>query len=436
VYLDVTAARNPGLIRAAASLHTQDLLPANTYVVDLDAIRENARHMAAEADRVGLRLYLMTKHYNRNPLVTQAALAAGMQSTVGVEAADAFYLSRFGLPVGHVGHLVQIPRGNLRSVLAMRPEIMTIFSIEKARQVSEAAVSLGLVQDVMFRVRAQGDIIYPNEEGGVAEQDITAAARALASLPGVRLTGLTTFPATLFNPTSARVETTNNFDAMLRAAEDLRGMGVDLTQINTPGASSTIGFETVAKAGGTHAEPGHALTGTTPSVLYPEAGAPEKPAMVYLSEVSHLYDGRGYVIGGGFYACDAPAVIGDDSQYHTPEWQPQAFVGRRPESLTEQKVPVDKGSFFGRVNNATDYYGGTLVPDGSADIRVGDTVIYGFRAQAFTTRANVAVVDNVDGEPRLLGIFDRSLNLLDRDGFPLPDSVDRVRDMLSQAAAS
>jgi hypothetical protein len=97
----------------------------------------------------------------------------------------------------------------------------------------------------------------------------------------------------------------------------------------------------------------------------------------------------------------------------------------------DQKVPVDKGSFFGRVNNATDYYGGTLVPDGPADIRVGDTVIYGFRPQAFTTRANVAVIENVDGEPRVLGIFDRALNLLDENGYPLADTVDRVRDLMA-----
>jgi predicted amino acid racemase len=431
VYLDTIAALNPGLVKAAAQLHAEDVLAANTYVIDLDAIRQNAELMAREAERVGIELYLMTKHYNRNPLVTHAALSAGIGSTVGVEVADAFYLQRFGLPIGHVGHLVQIPRGNLRSVLSMRPEVMTIFSVEKAKQVSEVATTLGQVQDILLRVRADGDIIYPNEEGGIWEGELEAAARTIATYEGVRIVGVTTFPATLFNPSTAQVEVTVNFPVILRAAERLTGMGFDIRQINTPGASSTIGFEAVAKAGGTHAEPGHALTGTTPSVLFPEAKSPEKPAILYLNEVSHLFDGKGYVFGGGFYACDAPAVIGDDTKYHTSEWLPQAFVGRAPETITEQKVPVDKGSFFGRVNNATDYYGGTLVPDGPADIRVGDTVIYGFRPQAFTTRAQVAVVENVDSEPRVLGIFDRALNLLDSDGFPLPDTVDRVRDAMA-----
>jgi predicted amino acid racemase len=434
MYLDTTATRNPGLIKAAAMLHAEDVLAANTYVVDLDAIKHNAKIMAREAKQVGIQLYLMTKHYNRNPLVTHAALSAGIGSTVGVEVADALSLSRFGLPVGHVGHLVQIPRGNLRAVLAMRPEVMTVFSVEKAKQISDIAVSLGQVQDILLRIRVPGDIIYPNEEGGIWERELEAAARVIASYPGVRISGVTSFPATLFNPRTAKVEMTGNFPGMLRAAERLSALGFDIRQINTPGASATIGFKVVAAAGGTHAEPGHALTGTTPQVLYPEAHSPEKSAIVYLSEVSHLFEGKGYVFGGGFYACDAPAVIGDDTKYHTAEWRPHAFVGRKPENIMEQKIPVDKGSFFGRTNNATDYYGGTLLPNGSADIRVGDTVIYGFRPQAFTMRANVAVIENVDGEPRVRGVFDRSLNLIDENGYPRPDTVDRVRDQLGPLA--
>lgn len=431
MYLDATVARNPGLITAAARLHATDVLAANTYVVDLDAIKHNADVMAREAERVGIMLYLMTKHYNRNPLVTHAALNEGIGSTVAVEAQDAFYLSRFGLPVGHVGHLVQIPRGNLRSVISMHPEIMTVFSVEKAKQISDAAVGLGCVQDIVIRVRADGDIIYPNEEGGIWEDDLDSAARTIGGYEGVRIVGVTTFPATLFNPKTEQQEATVNFDTILRAAEKLSSLGCDVRQINAPGASATIGFDVVAEKGGTHAEPGHALTGTTPQVLAPGANSPERSAIVYLNEVSHVFEGKGYVFGGGFYACDTGALIGDDKKYHGSEWNPHAFVGRKPETIMEQKVPVDKGSFFGRTWNATDYYGGTLLPEGPADIRVGDTVVYGFRPQAFTTRANVAVIENVDGEPRVLGVFDRALNLLDGDGYPQPDTVELVRGQLA-----
>jgi predicted amino acid racemase len=288
-----------------------------------------------------------------------------------------------------------------------------------------------MVQDIIFRVRADGDIIYPNEEGGIWEHDLDAAARTVSGYPGVRITGVTSFPATLFNPGTARMETTQNFPGMLRAAARLTAMGFDISHINAPGASAAIGFGVVAEAGGTEAEPGHALTGTTPQVLSPDAHSPEKSAMVYLNEVSHLFGGRAYVFGGGFYACDTGGMLGDDSRYRGRAWTPHAFVGRKPETIMDQKVPVDKSSFFGRADNATDYYGGTLIPEGPSDIRVGDTVIYGFRPQAFTTRANVAVVESVDGEPRVLGIFDRALNLIDERGYPYPDTVDRVRDQLA-----
>ncbi|HEV7907650.1 MAG TPA: hypothetical protein VGP03_05890, partial [Pseudonocardiaceae bacterium] len=124
MFLDVTARRNPSLIRVAARLQQTGAIPANTYVIDLDTVRENAKAMAAEAERVGIRLYAMTKHYNRNPLVTHAVLQAGLHSTVAVDVQCVQTLRRFGLPVGHVGHLVQIPKHDLRFVLATNPEVM------------------------------------------------------------------------------------------------------------------------------------------------------------------------------------------------------------------------------------------------------------------------------------------------------------------------
>ena len=432
MFLDVTARRNPALIRAAAALQQSGAIPANTYVLDLDTVRANARVMAAEAKRVGIRTYLMTKHYNRNPLITHAALAQGLDSTVAVDVQCVQALRRFDLPVGHVGHLVQIPRHDLPAVLSTRPEVMTIFSVDKARQVSDAAVALGMVQGVMLRVRADGDLIYPNEEGGFWLADLDAAAKEIAQLPGVRIAGVVTFPGTLFDPATRQLEPAPNFQTVLRARDRLTELGFRIDQVNTPGAGSTRGFEMVARLGGTVAEPGHGLTGTTPTHLYDDT-APERPAMVYVSEVSHLFENRAYVVGGGFYACDTPAAVGDDSRFRTRPWEPHAFVGRDPGAILDTRVPVDVGSFFGRTANATDYYGGTLVPAEPVDIRVGDTAVYAFRAQAFTTRAFVAVVSDVETEPRVVGLFDRANNLVDRDGQPYEDTRARVRELTGRA---
>jgi predicted amino acid racemase len=429
MYLDVTAQRNPDLIRAAAELHQRGELPPNSYVIDLDTVTANATVMAEEAERAGVSLYLMTKQFNRNPIVTHAAFMAGIPSAVAVELQCALALARHGLRVGHVGHLVQIPRHSIPTVLAMRPEAWTVYSLDNARLVSEAAVDMGVRQDILVRVRGRDDVMYPNEEGGVWQHELDTFVDAARRLEGVRIVGVTGYPGTGYNPRTNSIEPAVNFGMMRECAERLRELGCEVLQVNAPGASSSRAFQVVADNGGTHAEPGHALTGTTPLHRY-DPSAPERPAMIYLNEVSHVFEGRAYAFGGGFYACDSSPVQGDSSAFDIEPWAPHAFVGRGGGDILDTKVPVDIGSFFGRTRNATDYYGGTLCPEEPVDIRSGDTIVYGFRAQAFTMRANLAVLDRVSTEPRLLGVFDRANNLLDRDGFPYDDSRARVRELM------
>jgi hypothetical protein len=65
-----------------------------------------------------------------------------------------------------------------------------------------------------------------------------------------------------------------------------------------------------------------------------------------------------------------------------------------------------------------DYYA-MLTPGEKA--KVGDTVIFGFRTQAFITRAHVAVVSGIsEGKPVLEGLFDQACNMLDKDYTPVP----------------
>ena len=50
MFLDVIRRRNPRLIEQAIALHQFGQLPANTYVIDLDAVEANARAIAVKAD--------------------------------------------------------------------------------------------------------------------------------------------------------------------------------------------------------------------------------------------------------------------------------------------------------------------------------------------------------------------------------------------------
>src|SRR5437660_1133395 len=124
--------RNPQLLEAALSLHQRGRIPPNTWIIDLDMIVENARILSAEATRLGLTTYLMSKQYSRNPYVSALALAHGLYKIVAVDATCALMAHRYGLPVGHMGHLNQIPHHMVPSLVHMRPEVITVYNLEHA----------------------------------------------------------------------------------------------------------------------------------------------------------------------------------------------------------------------------------------------------------------------------------------------------------------
>ncbi|HDP77563.1 MAG TPA: YhfX family PLP-dependent enzyme, partial [Mesotoga infera] len=66
-FLDTIVRRNPSLIKTAVSMHQNNELPANSVVVDLDMVEENAVKIRDAAAERGIHLYLMTKQFGRNP---------------------------------------------------------------------------------------------------------------------------------------------------------------------------------------------------------------------------------------------------------------------------------------------------------------------------------------------------------------------------------
>jgi predicted amino acid racemase len=432
MFLDNTIKYNPRLIETAVRFHQSGRIPANTYLIDLDAVRRNAARMHEESQRTGVQLYFMTKQFNRNPLVAWGIVKSGIPSAVAVEMQCARFLSRYDVPVGHVGHLVPIPKHEIPHVLSMNPEVITVFNTEKAKQISDAAVELGMVQKLLLRVRGDDDIIFPNEEGGFRLEEIAAGCRSIAAYPGVKVVGVTSYPGVLYNETSGTGEPAENFFSMMKAVEIMRGVGVEIEQINTPGDTSSKMLEVIAGIGGTHGEPGHGLFATTPWHLAEDL--PEIPAMVYVNEISHSFGGKAYVFGGGFYVC---YVTGAEGAYHkfrkSHSWLPNALVGDSPENIFDRKVAVDGKSFLGHDRNATDYLS-SLHPEPGTTLNVGDTAIYGFRAQAFVSRSHTAVVSGLQngGEPKLLGVFDKGNNLLDDRFDPVADSEAAVRELVER----
>ncbi len=389
MFLKPLLERNPQFVQTAVELHQAGRIPANSCVLDLDAIEDNAAGLCREARRLGLTVYAMTKQIGRAPAALTAMTAGGVDGFVAVDMACARPIVRHGHRLGHLGHLVQVPRAEAVEAAGMAAEYWTVFSGNKAAEAAAAAHRLRRSQPMLVRVFADGDEFYPGHEGGVALGDLPSMIDRIADLPGARFAGLTTFPALLFDASTGGARLTPNVETLARAAEIARRHPAcpETLQVNAPGTTSTGVLDLLASAGATQVEPGHGLTGTTP--LHAVRDLPEQPAALYLSEVAHIHQGVPLCFGGGLYV---DPVFGD--------YQVQAVVAHDPSEVSTEPVPVDMPD-----PAAIDYYA-RMHPEGGRTVAEGATVVFGFRVQAFVTRASVVGLAGVSaGEPRVTGVW-------------------------------
>lgn len=381
MFLDVLRRRNPAFLNAVVALHRRGDLPPGSFAIDLDAVAHNAQVIATEAARLGLQVFAMTKQVARNPDVCAAVRAGGIDAAVAVDLECATATHAAGMRLGHLGHLGQIPVHATRAAEALKPSYWTVFNLEKAHAAAAAAADSGRDQALLTRICADRDAFYGGQEGGFPADEVASIADRLDDLDGAHFAGITTFPALLFDPGTQAVLPTPNLKTLERVAASLHDAGRTV-EINGPGTTSTVTLATLAAAGVTQVEPGHGLTGTTP--LHAVQDLAELPAMCFVSEVSHTYGGRAYCFGGGMYV--------------DPVFAPYpirallaADVGAM--RLVDAELPSPE---------TIDYYGQLDV----ADAAVGDTVVFGFRAQAFVTRAWTAGIAGVEAEtPTVAGLY-------------------------------
>ena len=188
--------------------------------------------------------------------------------------------------------------------------------------------------------------------------------------------GVTTFPALLFDCDTLSVLPTPNLKTLARAAELLARAGRSGIEINAPGTTSSAVLAALADAGATQCEPGNGLHGTTP--LHAVRDLPETPSVLYLTEVSHVHAGRSYCFGGGLYI---------DPVF--PEYDVKAVVTPEPATGDDALFSVEI-----LPPSAIDYYG-MIKSDARGRPNPGDSVVFGFRGQAFVTRAFVAGIKGV-----------------------------------------
>lgn len=388
MFLEVIQRRNPKLIEQAIALHQTAKIPANSYVIDLDAVEANARAMTEAARKLGLKLFAMTKQMGRNASFCRALKKGGIDKAVVVDMECARACSRAELAIGHLGHLVQIPRAEADAAAVMAPDYWTVFNNEKAVEAGKATAKTGRRQALLARIFAPGDQFYRGHEGGFDANRVVEVANALDRINGAYFSGITTFPGLLFDPNSRKLEPTRNLGTLGRARDALAKTGRTSIEVNAPGTSSTVAFATLANAGATQVEPGHGLTGTTPLHAFEDLA--ELPAVVYVSEISHFHGSEAYCFGGGLYL---------DPVF--PKYQVKAIVSREPTSSSATLASVDIPP-----PEAIDYYG-MVDATGRVKPNVGDTVVFGFRPQIFVTRAYVVGVSGIgSNRPSVDSIFD------------------------------
>lgn len=366
---------SPELIDYALYLHRRGQLLPDTFVIDIGIIEENAAGILAAAKEKGISLYYMLKQIGRNPLIAHRLDDMGYSGAVAVDFKETLGYLENHIRLGHVGNLVQIPSGLVSTVVAAKPRIITVFSPEKAGEINEAARALNMVQDIQLRVRAADGPCYPGQMAGFTPEELPGVVSAIEALPHVRLSGVCAFPAFLCDVEGKAAKPTENVEAVRQAAGYLRSRGHQIAQVNLSSAICTSTIPLAAEMGATVAEPGHGLTGTTP--LHKNPGQRERVGYLYLTEVSHNVDGRANCYGGGRYP-----------RGHLC----RALCGSSADALTwvgASAVNADNIDYHFELHSTRP---------------VGEAVIMCYRAQAFVSRSNVAVVDA--RRRQLLGIYD------------------------------
>lgn len=382
MFLSQIGKNNPDLISVALEFHRSGKIPPSCFVIDLDMVAKNTQILAQSAYEHKLSLYFITKQVGFNPVFAKAVNKHGILKAVAVDWNEAFSLIKNNIPLGHIGHLVQIPNKYLSPLLRAKPEVITVFSVEKAHQLAQIAQNENLELNLLIRVVDDQDFLYSGQTGGIAYKDLEKSLDTINTFPNIKIAGVTAFPCTIFDISKNKFVPTQNLYTLNKAAETIaKHYRNEQLQINAPGNSCSATFPLIREYGATHAEPGNALTGTTP--LHALCSQPEKPALIHVTEISHEFENTYYCYGGGLYRRSVVT---------------KALVGNDPKKLTEVKV-------ISPEKTSIDYYVG-LKTDGREQFNIGDSVLWSSRAQLFVTRSSVAVVRGIqENNPELVGIY-------------------------------
>lgn len=350
----------------------------DSFVIDVDMFLDNARKMLNTAQQYNLQLFFMLKQIGRNPYIAKKLIEIGYPGAVVVDFKEAQIMMDHQIPIAHAGHLVQIPNNMIDSIIRYGINNVTIYSVEKAKRLNESAKKANCYQNVLIRVVDEEDFLYNGQHAGIHLKDILSFVEDLKKLKHLNFNGLTIFPGFLFNHDNNNFGKTKNIDTLLKAKALLEENGITVNEVNIPSATCSKTIPSIAELGGTSGEPGHGFTGTTPG--HAHLDLEEQPSIVYLSEISHSFNGNSYFYGGG--------------HYFRGHFEDALIINEKDEKSVHKVIPPDAESI--------DYYVGL-----EGDQEIGATVISLFRFQIFVSRSDVVLIEGIqEGKPKIVGIYD------------------------------
>lgn len=380
MYLDNVLKNNEKMLELTMELHQKGEIPVNSWVINLDQIAENAKALSDSAKKNNLSTYLMSKQHNRNPYTNALAIKMGLDKMVAVDFQGALACREYNIPLGHVGHLNQIPRHLVKEIVKLNPDVFTVYNYEHALWINQACEELNTTQDILIRVYNDDDYAFIGQEGGFHVSEVPAFIDRIAGLKNITLAGVTAFPCLMYNCSAEeKIVSTSNVEAINTVLDIFRQKGLEIKQVNMPGNTSSLEMPLLKELGATHVEPGNALLGTSPSHAFRQ-DLPEATAMAYLSEISHFYKDTAYAYGGGCYHTNY-----SDKMY--------AYIGSNwQESKKQGKIYYNHD-----IVQDIDYHM-QFQPGAGQSVKVGDSVVGVYRSQIHMTRSYHVAVSGMHGD--------------------------------------
>lgn len=376
MFLNKVLENNPEFVETVITMHQRGMILPDTYVIDVDQFIENAKNILVEANKKNISLYYMLKQVGHNPYLGRILENIGYKGAVAVDQKEAEVLMKNGLTICHAGHLVQPSFAFVDKLIDYGCEHITIYSLEKAKEINASAKKHNKLQSIFIRVTSKEDMIYPGQTAGFEIKDFEKLVFELLKLENIKISGITSFPCFLYSEKDNRIIEQENIHTLLRAKKILESIGINDIEVNAPSCTCTKLISDLNSSEVTSMEPGHGLTGTTP--YHAHNNTYEKQCVIYLSEVSHNYNSHAYAFGGGYY--------------------------RRGHLQNALIISADKKEICHITEPSLESIDYHFELDNEYDI--GSTVLMAFRFQAFVSRSDVCLIKGIkSNKPMLLGLY-------------------------------